>query len=90
MARHPDQRQLREIMRNFALVTQVGLTMVSCILVAMVFGLWLADLPGAIVGMIIGVAAGFYSCYRMLMKPGSLLRHSEKNPKSPDSDSKET
>ena len=69
MLRRGEREQLREIVGGLALVTQVGLLMVGSILAGLFLGLWVADFPGGVVGIVVGVAAGFYSCYRMLVRP---------------------
>lgn len=57
--------------RNIALFTEIGLTMICCILV----GYFLGDFAGrfvgarlilAVLGSFIGVIAGFYSVYKLI------------------------
>lgn len=54
-----------------ALVTQVGLTMVVCILIGLAIGLWADNNFGTkpcitLVLTLVGVAAGTYSVYRLV------------------------
>ena len=56
-----------------SLVTQLGLVMISSILVGMALGLvvdrFIGISPwGATVGILIGIVAGFYAVYQLIMK----------------------
>ena len=63
-----------EYLTAFSLVTQIGITMIACILLCFGAFFWIGKyffhtpLPFAIAGAIIGVAAGLYSNYQVLKK----------------------
>ncbi len=86
MPRPSDREQLREIVRGFALVTQVGLLMVGSILAGFFLGFWVAGFAGAMVGLVLGIAAGFYSCYRTLLRPDFRRGPSGEGRSSPEAD----
>lgn len=86
MSRDPDRDQYKEIMHGFALISQVGLIMVACILGGFLLGLWLAGIIGAIAGTLLGVAAGMLNCYRILITPGPVLRSKEESESMPEED----
>ena len=83
------REQLREIVRGFALVTQVGLLMVASILAGLFLGLWIADFGGAIVGLVLGIAAGFYSCYRTLVRGDFRRGLTDQHENSPGTDTED-
>lgn len=72
MPKGTDRDQWREIMKGFSLISQVGLIMVGCILAGFLLGLWLGGVWGALVGLGLGIAAGFLNCYRALMAQAGL------------------
>jgi ATP synthase protein I len=60
-------------LRPLAIVTQVGVSMVVCILGGLALGLWLDSALNTkplftLVFILIGVAAGTYSVYRIVMQ----------------------
>ena len=61
------------ILYFLALVTQLGLVMISSIIIGMMLGLvadkFLGISPwGTALGILIGIAAGFYAVYQLIMK----------------------
>ena len=57
----------------FGLITQVGLTVISSVLVSLLIGIALGRLTGAkafflILFLPIGIAGGFYSVYKQILK----------------------
>lgn len=62
----------QKIMRGMALLTQVGLIIVVSGGIGFGFGYWLDslfsfDLIFEIIGLLLGLAAGFYEVYKLLM-----------------------
>lgn len=68
-----DMMKDKEIMGALSLISQLGLTMISCILVCFFLFLFLEHkfhLPRIflILGLGLGIISGFYSCYKILKK----------------------
>lgn len=63
----------REILKNIALVTELGLLMVSCIGISFAFGYFVLDEKTGqfplwtIVFLLLGILAGFWSIYKRIM-----------------------
>jgi len=86
MAGNRDSSQWQEIIRGLVLVSQVGLLMAGCIVAGLFLGYWLLGFWGATAGIILGVASGFYQCYRVLTSPLDKIPDSKGNyPSSPES-----
>ena len=61
-----------EILQTLGLVGQIGFRMVVSILAGFAGGLWLDRTfevrgPFLVLGIVLGVAAGFWTCYRAIM-----------------------
>jgi len=68
----PKGEELREIFYYLGLVTQLGLTVVCSILIGFSLGYFLDKKLGAgglilVLFILIGVGAGFFSAYRLIM-----------------------
>jgi len=66
------RKDWNQIMRGLALLTQVGLIIIVSAGIGFGIGRWLDllfsfDLLFQIIGLLIGLAAGFYSVYELLM-----------------------
>ena len=68
-----EEKKPPNLLYFLSLVTQLGLVMISSILVGMMLGLaadkFLGISPwGAAVGILIGIVGGFYAVYQLIMK----------------------
>lgn len=67
------RKDWREALRTLALVSQLGLTMISAVGVAFFIGHYLDRLVGlpflfAGIFLLPGIGGGFYACYKMIMQ----------------------
>ncbi|HOO77296.1 MAG TPA: AtpZ/AtpI family protein [bacterium] len=63
----------KPIIENFSLVTQVGLVVVICLALGLGLGMVASRLVGLaslcrVAGVVLGLAAGLYQAYRILME----------------------
>ena len=68
-----NQASNKQLARVFVLLSQLGLTMVSCIFVGFFIGIWLDKFFGKeyvflVLFILIGIFSGFYQCYRLITK----------------------
>jgi len=71
-ARRPQDEVTKEFLKAISLVTQVGLTMVIAIGLGFAGGHFLDGWLGTgylflVIGILLGIAAGFWNVYRMLL-----------------------
>ena len=69
--KHSDTKSRNEALRGLAKISQIGLTMVSCVVVGVFLGYmldrWLGTEPWLLlVLLLLGIAAGFKSVYRLI------------------------
>lgn len=67
------RKEWQTVVQLTALVTQLGLTMVGSVVVAFFMGRWIDRLLGlttvfTLIFLLLGVASGFYSAYRLIME----------------------
>ena len=60
-------------LRMLALITQLGISMLTCIFLCMIAGKFLAEAAiltviGGLIGIILGILAGFRSCYTIILR----------------------
>lgn len=65
-------KEWQTVVQLTALVTQLGLTIIGSVVVAFFIGRWIDQLLGlttvfTLIFLILGVIAGFYSAYRLIM-----------------------
>lgn len=68
-----DSKNWRRILRAMSLLTQLGLMMIVNIGVGFGLGYWLDNLFGRgllfkVMGLLLGIGAGFYSAYKLIIK----------------------
>lgn len=68
-----NNKEWQTVVQLTALVTQLGLTMISSVVVAFFIGRWIDRLMGltlvfTLIFLILGIISGFYSAYRLIIQ----------------------
>lgn len=87
-----ERETMRRDLQPMAMVTQVGLTMVVCILIGLAIGLWIDNTFGTkpcatLLLTLVGVSAGTYSVYRIVSEAiEAAAGYSPKSKEKPNKD----